>query len=230
MFQAISELEEYEVKSIDGTIGKLDNFLFDDIEMAIKYLVVNTKMEVPNNNVLVSISAVEEIEKEKELIRLKLIKSDIKNNPNMNSIEFLSHKKKKDYVKYLKSPVNNRQIRTKNGSSKKCGKKSLPIIKTVEIPTTTDEKTLTSELQSTNELIGYDIKVKDGNIGQLEDLMVTPDTWTINYIVVGSNKWFGDEKVLISPNSIKEINWNNNFIYIDLLSNTIINSPKLDSV
>jgi hypothetical protein len=99
-----------------------------------------------------------------------------------------------------------------------------------------EEKTFIREqegdphLQSANEVINYYIEAKDGDIGHVEDFIVEDQTWVIRYMVVDTRNWLPGKKVLVSPQWIKEVSWANARVYVDLLRDTIKNSPEYDPV
>jgi len=62
-------------------------------------------------------------------------------------------------------------------------------------------------LRSAEEVRGYHIHASDGEIGHVEDFPVEDDDWRIHYLVVDTkNRWPGN-KVLVSPLSVRAIQW-----------------------
>ena len=54
MLRNIKDLRGYVIRAIDGTIGKVDDFYFDDEDWGIRYLVVNTGNWLSGRKVLIS--------------------------------------------------------------------------------------------------------------------------------------------------------------------------------
>jgi hypothetical protein len=62
-------------------------------------------------------------------------------------------------------------------------------------------------LRSANEVTGYRIHASDGEIGHVEGFLVEDDDWSIHYLVVDTKNWWPGKKVLISPLSVRKIDW-----------------------
>jgi hypothetical protein len=83
-------------------------------------------------------------------------------------------------------------------------------------------------LQSTKEVIGYDIQATDGEIGDVEDFIVDDETWTIRYIVVDTQKWLPGKKVLVFPIFIEQMDWVETKIYVNLTQEKIEHAPPFN--
>jgi hypothetical protein len=55
------------------------------------------------------------------------------------------------------------------------------------------------------------------------------DTWTIRYLVVQTGSWLFGRRVLISPISVREADWQNHRIVVFLTQDQIRNSPDIDT-
>ena len=83
-------------------------------------------------------------------------------------------------------------------------------------------------LRSANEVQGYCIGAKDGEIGHVEDFIVDDTSWKIRYLVVDTQNWLPGKKVLISHKWVSSINWNNQTVAVDMTRATIEKSPEYD--
>jgi hypothetical protein len=83
-------------------------------------------------------------------------------------------------------------------------------------------------LRSTREVIGYHIQARDGEIGHVEDFIADDQTWAIQYMVVDTRNWLPGRKVLIAPAWIEKVDWLERLVHVDLLRETIQNSPEFD--
>jgi hypothetical protein len=60
-------------------------------------------------------------------------------------------------------------------------------------------------------------------------MLVDEENWAIRYMIVDtSNYWLGHQ-VLISPDWVTAINWSESTVTIDLLQQTIKDSPRFDA-
>ncbi len=79
------------------------------------------------------------------------------------------------------------------------------------------------------DLIGFKLGATDGEIGQIIDFYFDDGTWEIRYIVVETGSWLSSRKVLISPESLSECDWENETFPVNLTKEQIKTSPSTDS-
>ena len=60
-------------------------------------------------------------------------------------------------------------------------------------------------LRSSTELIRYDVEAADGRAGTVRDFYFDDRTWTIRYIAVETNGLLNSDRVLITPQSVREL-------------------------
>jgi hypothetical protein len=63
----------------------------------------------------------------------------------------------------------------------------------------------------------------------VEDFIFEERSWVIRYLVIDTRNWLpGGRKVLITPDWIKEIEWSERTVSVDLEREAIRNSPEFD--
>jgi hypothetical protein len=67
-------------------------------------------------------------------------------------------------------------------------------------------------------------KATDGDIGHLEDLLVDDHTWAIRHLIVNTS-WWGRQRVLIAPHSIKDVSWSEAKVSVDLTRQAVRDAP-----
>ena len=83
-------------------------------------------------------------------------------------------------------------------------------------------------LRSTREVFGYYIQAQDGQIGHVDDLIFDDADWVIRYVAVDTRNWIPGRKVLITPDSIADLNWEEQTAHVNLSCETIRHSPEYD--
>lgn len=84
-------------------------------------------------------------------------------------------------------------------------------------------------LRSLTEIKRFQLQGIDEEIGRCKDFLFDDKFWVIRYMVADTNKWLpGGRKVLISPISLGEPDWQQHKFSINLSRNGIKNSPSLD--
>jgi hypothetical protein len=84
-------------------------------------------------------------------------------------------------------------------------------------------------LHSSRKIIGYHIQARDGSIGHVEDFLIETDTWHIPYMVVDTRNWWPGKKVLVSPQWIQALHWDDAYASVDLTRDQIKASPESDA-
>jgi len=80
-------------------------------------------------------------------------------------------------------------------------------------------------LRSSNTVIGHHIEATDGDVGHVEDLLVDDHTWAIRHLIVNTSNWWGGQRVLIAPHSIKDVNWCEAKICVGLSRQAVKDAP-----
>jgi len=84
-------------------------------------------------------------------------------------------------------------------------------------------------IRSVNDLQGFAIHAADGDLGKVDELYFDDDTWTIRYLVVQTGTWLSDRRVLISPISVDQVDWQNRRILMSLTQDQVRRSPNIDT-
>jgi hypothetical protein len=84
-------------------------------------------------------------------------------------------------------------------------------------------------LRSIEAVTGYHIHASDGEIGHVEDFLVEDTDWSIHDLVVDTKNWWPGKKVLISPRSIREIDWMDNMVKLNVDREKVKDSPTYDA-
>jgi uncharacterized protein YrrD len=212
------ELQGYKLKGTDGDLGKVREFYFDDKHWTIRYLVADTGGWLANRAVLISPYALEAIETESSEIAVALTKKQIESSPPLSSDQPVSQQFEDSYYGYYGWP------RYWYGSYS-WGRS--PFIVNGSEDLYLDRKmNWDSHLRSTQAVSGYHIHAVDGKIGHVKDFIIDDQTWAIRYLVVEAGNWFTGKNVLISPQWIKSVNWNESAIYASLSKEEIKTSPE----
>lgn len=84
-------------------------------------------------------------------------------------------------------------------------------------------------LRNMTSLLGTPILAKDGEIGQLHDVLFDDQSWVVRYFVVETGKWLSGRRVLLSPFSFPEPKWGKRVLPVNLMSEEIRRSPDVDT-
>ena len=85
-------------------------------------------------------------------------------------------------------------------------------------------------LRSFKEVVGYHIEANDGEIGHLQGILVEEETWVIRYLILNTSNWWLGHQVLITPQWIRDVNWSEGTISVNLTRQTVKDAPPYNSV
>lgn len=83
-------------------------------------------------------------------------------------------------------------------------------------------------LRSMKEIIGYKLRAFDGEIGKCKDFLFDSKKWAIRYMVADTGTWLPGRKVLISPVSLGQPQWEDRMFPVGLKKSKIESAPGLD--
>jgi len=82
-------------------------------------------------------------------------------------------------------------------------------------------------LRSINEMKGYAVKGEDGTIGRVSEFLFDGNSWDIRYQVVDVGEWLSHQKVLISPEALRDPTLSH--FPVRLTKEQIRHSPPIDT-
>jgi len=200
------------LESLDGEIGELRNFYFDDRNWAIRYLVADTGEWLTGRQVLLSPYALAAAIQHAHAISINLTRQQIEDSPELRHDMPVSRQFEEAYYGYYgwprywagpylwgpyPSPVHD-------------GATSEAASQAIEAPAL--------QLHNTAAVSGYDIHAGDGDIGNVEDFIIDDETWAIHYLIIDTRNWWPGKKVLVSPHWIESVSWTNAKVFVALPS------------
>jgi uncharacterized protein YrrD len=206
--------------SLDGEIGKVKEFYFDDHYWAIRYLIADTGNWLTGRQVLISPYALVTVRKEEQHIAIDLTQKQIEDSPSLSTDKPVSRQFEETYYGYYGWPMywggsymwgtypyimRDREKWSKSGQGK---------------------KVWDSHLRSSHEVSGYHIQAADGEIGHVEDFIIDDETWAIRYLIIDTRNWWPGKKILISPQWIERVSWSESKVFVNLSTETIKLSPE----
>ncbi len=220
MFYQANQLKGYKLSGIDGVIGKVEEFYFDDRHWTIRYLVANTGNWLRDRQVLISPYALGSVFKEKRRIAINLTKAQIEDSPSLDSDKPVSRQFEDAYYGFYGWP-------NYWGGPHMWG--SYPFI--MRDPeqlkdSNQEEKTWDPFLRSTYDVTGNHIQVLDGEIGHVDDFIIDDETWAIRYFIIDTRNWRQGKMVLIAPQWIERVSWLESKVFVSLPQDVVRQSPE----
>ena len=105
MLRRVRELEKFKVKAIDGEIGKLHEFYFDDHKWIIRYAIIDTGGWLAEKLVLISPQSFKKLNPENKTFEVNLDKQQIEDSPDVNKEKPVSRQKETELIGYYGWPM-----------------------------------------------------------------------------------------------------------------------------
>lgn len=220
MMYKAKALKGYKLHGLDGEIGEVREFYFDDHRWTIRYLIAETGNWLADRQVLISPHALTAVNTQEKYICVNLTKKQIEDSPSLANDKPVSRQYEAEYYGYFGYPaywegsnmvgvypyiMRDLEKRKKSAQAKKAWD---------------------PHLRSTQDVSGHIIHASDGEIGHVDDFIIDDAAWAIRYLIIATRNLLPGKKVLISPAWIEDIIWESHTVYVNLLCETIRNAPE----
>lgn len=230
MLSKAKTLKNYKLNSLDGEIGKVREFYFDDQHWTIRYLVADTGNWLTGRQVLISPNSLGSISNEEGYITINLTKDQIEKSPSLDSDKPVSRQFQEKFYGHFNLPRywGGAQL---GGFGTQIEGAFVPYHliendKKKLIESTLSENEWDPNLRSTQHVSGYDIQAIDGKIGHVYDFILDDETWEIRYLIIDTQNWLPGKKILVSPQWIERVSWDESKVFVNLLREDIKLSPE----
>jgi uncharacterized protein YrrD len=242
MLHTVKELSGLGVGARDGELGKVKDAYFDDQRWAIRHLVVDAGGWLNDRKVLISPRAVRGVDWKNERIDVDLTKQQVRDSPSIDTDRPVSRQHEIDYHRYFGYP-NYWEGANLWGISMLpypwVGTSVDPMVPPVpsvdptvarEVEGRADEELNSADvhLRSCDEVIGYDILATDGSIGEVDDFVFDDENFAIRSLVVDTRKWLPGKRVLLGPEDIDRVSWEDREVYVKVTRDGVRNAPEYD--
>ncbi|MDE1164420.1 MAG: PRC-barrel domain-containing protein [Pseudomonas sp.] len=212
MLRSMHDLAHYTLGATDGDIGEVKDFYFDDATWVIRYLVVETGTWLASRKVLIAPASIQHCDWQTQRLTLNITREQVKASPDIDTDKPVSRQHEMDYLGYYGYP-----FYWGTGGLWDAAR-----------PEPALEPKDDVRLRSGKEVTGYHIQAKDGEIGHVHGLLVNEESWAVQYLVVNTSNWWVGHKVLIAPEWIDDISWQEQKVFLDLDRDSVKNSPAYD--
>lgn len=228
MQRSVNSLIGYTISAKDGKIGKVSEFYFDDHTWTIRYLVVETGNWLNERKVLIPHSALGLTDWLSETFQVNLSMEQIRNSPDTETKKTVSRQHEIDLYNYYGLPVYWGDVYNDGNVGIMPFPTMIDSISTTKKNNSAKRPKEDPHLRSTHNVEGYNIQSNDGEIGHVEDFIVDDKKWNLVFLTIDTHNWLPGRKVLVSPQWIKKIDWNEEKVYVNLSQESIKNSPVFD--
>ena len=216
------------IKGIDGDIGTVEDFYFEEDRWTVRYLLVDTGKWFSGKRVLISPMSVPN-GWGRPGVRLSLTKDQVWNSPEF--ADPLSRTSETQVLVYYGYP-------DYWGAASIWGNYDSPVALVEGAATATmPAPPLTNgidpearHLRSVKKSTGYHLQARDGEIGHVDDFLIGQESWRIRYLLVDTSNWIGGRSVIVSPEAVERIDKDRGVLHLNADRDAIAHAPKLESI
>ena len=236
MLRNAKKLEGHSLRATDGDIGHVKDLFFDDRTWTVRYLVADTGTWLSSRKVLISPTALGGADWEQRVLLVSLTQEQVRRSPPLDPSQPVTREHENQLTHYYNWPA------YWDGSGAPGKDFAMPMVPgDVEasrheggrlparrVSAGTASAPPDYPVRSVRGVTGYEIEANDGIIGHVDDFLIDDRTWAIRYLVVDTRNWLPGKKVLVAPQWIREVGWENSRVSVDLMQAAIKRSPAYD--
>ncbi|MEO8936932.1 MAG: PRC-barrel domain-containing protein [Burkholderiaceae bacterium] len=241
MLRSMKDLEHYRIGALDGDVGHVEDFYFDDHAWVIRYLVVETGNWLSSRRVLISPISIHDPDWAARVLPVSITRAQVESSPDIETHLPVSRQHEMQYLGYYGYPYywtggglwgaglfpyamapgyggigpdpDQQSVRDRRHEA-------------VERAIHRDDD---PHLRSCKAVVGCHIHATDGDIGHVEGLLVDEETWAIRYLVIDTSNWWIGHKVLVAPEWSTGIDWTQETVTVRLTRKSIADAPSYDA-
>lgn len=219
------DLKDFTIAAMDADIGSVYDLYFDDEAWTVRYIVVETGAILSGRKVLISPVALRQPAWRSLHIWVNLTWKQVDSSPSFDLHKPVSRQHEINYHDHYEWPYYWEGADIWGSSSR-----PQDLARTTRAKLATRKKNNSSDahLRSIREVDGYHVMALDGEIGHVEDFLFDDESWQIRYAIVDTRNWWPGKRVLVRPQWIKRVSWQNRNIYVNMSRETIKKSPQWD--
>lgn len=222
MFHKAKDLTGYKLGAKDGEIGRVKDFYFEDTNWTIRYVVADTGTWMTGRLVLISPFALAGVDEESRLFNVKITRDHVERSPSIDTHKPVSRQFEAEYAKHYGWPMywygpalwGPTPFPVHEGAGRLGG------------DALSQQREGDPHLRSASEVAGYHLHATDGDLGRVHDFMIADEDWAIRYIIVETGHWWAGKKVLVPTQWIREVNWEQSKVYVDVSQAAIKAAPE----
>ena len=227
MLRSIKESYGHKLEALDGEIGRVKRFYFDEQNWAVRYLIVETDTWLTSRQVLISPLALSNTSLAGGITKVNLTRKQIEDSPTLEWHKPVSRRFEEEYFRYYGWPCY-----WQGGGL--WGASGFPILEPTakllpgESAVGSDPQSERADVRlwSTLAVNGYNIQASDRSIGHVCDFMFDAQSWAIGQIVVKPGRRLSGHEVMIPTSTVRRIDYEESKMFIDLTAQAAKQSPS----
>jgi hypothetical protein len=210
-FQNTEKLYGHKLAALDGDIGHLRDFYFDDNIWVIRYAVADTGTWLTGRLVLLSPHAFGKLDQDEKTLHINLTKVQIQDSPAIESHKPVSRQYEAEYYRYYGWPAY-------WAGDAMWGMGSYPVIVPPAEGEVEERRSYyhrdDKHLQSARDITGYPIQTTDGELGHVKGFLVDERSWAIRELIIETGHWYSGKEIRISTDKVSWISYKQSKVHV----------------
>jgi hypothetical protein len=238
----MNALTKAKIKSVDLAFGDIRDLYFDDVSWMLRYFVVDVGTWLEGRHVLISPESLTEYREDENAFACKLTRQQIHDSPLFDSQKTVSRQQEESLSKhygwtpYWVTPMaafplpglyTYPIVGAASDRWNQQNKMAPTVAKEVEARQDMDREQ-EAHLRSFQEIKSYGLQATDGDIGELDDLLLDTASWRVTHIIVDTRKWWPGGQVVIDRALVTDISWGDAKIVVAMSREDVKNAPRFD--
>lgn len=226
MLRSTKQLYGDHLVALDGELGTVKDFYFDDQIWAVRYVVVETGKWLTSRQVLLSPRAFGDQYPDGKTLPVRLTRKQIEESPTLEWHKPVSRQFEEAYHRHYGWPSYwlSEVLSQTNG---------FPIPKPraqMELnglgpATAPDPEVADAHLHSMQAVRGYHLHASDGITGLVADFMMDDATWTVRQLVVRTGHRITGREVLVPAGKVDRISYTKSTVFVNMLGEAVEECP-----
>ena len=228
MLRSAKKMKEFALGASDGRIGHIEEFYFDDSYWTIRFVVAQAGNWLTGRMVLLSPHQLGKPDEEAKSVAVNLTRDQIRNGPSPESERPVNRQFEEAYYRHFGWPFYWTGPYLWEPTPYPIPPAG-PVEQSLRAnPPSLPQPSGDPHLRSTDDVTGYHLRARDGEIGHVEDFLYDDRDWSIRYLVAGTRNWRPGKLVLVPPAWIGAIHWEDRTVDVDAGREDIRLAPAYD--
>ena len=224
MWTRLNTLRGRTILALDGELGSIRDFHFDDETWTIRHMVVDTGHWLSGRRVLIPLWAMRPLDLDVGHVAVTLTREQIRNSPDQNTEQPVSRIAEARALDYYGYPYY-------WGGPALWGALPAP----THVPTSAHATSTAhvrdidlegNHLRSCEAVTGYHLQAVDGSIGHIDDFLVDKRTWRIEHLLIDTSNWIGGRHLRIPTAAVSKVSWADRLVHLTLSRAQVATAPE----
>lgn len=217
------------IRAVDGDIGTLDDFYFDDGRWVIRYLVVDTGGWLGGRKVVVSPMSVE-TPWGKAGIPVRLTKEQVQNSPEVDLALPLSRAGEAQVLGYYGYPYYWGASNVWGTFDNPGALVMAPPAELLTVAAEFQDDVDLRPLRSVKNSAGYHLHATDGEIGHVDDFLIGEQSWRVHHLLVDTSNWIGGRAVVIPSDTVRHVDADQEMLFVETTRQAVQEAAPFESI